>query len=93
MSTLQSRKKWFDEKPNVKIGDVVLLKESQAPRNNWPVGLVVKTFPSADKMVRKVELKIVDQGTTKFFLRPISEIVVALRNSSFLRNRRDFVKD
>lgn len=60
LSTLQNRKKWFDEKPNVKNGDVVLLKESQAPKNNWPVGLVVKTFPSADKMVCKVELKIVD---------------------------------
>lgn len=43
LSTLQNRKKWFDKKPNVKIGDVVLLKESQAPRNKWPVGLVVKT--------------------------------------------------
>lgn len=51
LSTLQNRKKWLDERPNVNIGDVVLLKESQAPRNNWPVGLVVKTFPSEDKMV------------------------------------------
>ena len=62
---LQRRRKWTAEKPNVKVGDVVLLKDSQAHRNDWPVGLVVKTFPSTDKKVRKVELKIVKQGAAQ----------------------------
>ncbi len=44
LSTRQGRKKWPDAKTNVKVGDVVLLKESQAPRNSWPIGLVVKKF-------------------------------------------------
>lgn len=82
LTTLQRRRKWTAEKPNVKVGDVVLLKDSQAHRNDWPVGLVVKTFPSTDKKVRKVELKIVKQGAAKVFLRPISEIVVLLSEAS-----------
>ncbi|XP_074518426.1 uncharacterized protein LOC141784488 [Halichoeres trimaculatus] len=72
LSTLQNRRKWTKEKQNVKEGDVVLLRDSQAPRNDWPIGLVVKTLPSSDKMVRKVEVRIVKDGTAKVFLRCLS---------------------
>ncbi|XP_035808144.2 uncharacterized protein LOC118470918 [Amphiprion ocellaris] len=78
LSTLQSRRKWTTDKPNVKEGDVVLLKDSQAHRNEWPMGLVVKAFPSSDKRVRKVEVRTVKDGTVKFFSRPVSEVVVLL---------------
>ncbi|KAL4006296.1 aggrecan 1 [Sarotherodon galilaeus] len=78
LSTLQSRAKWTVTRPNVKEGDVVLLKDSQASRNEWPMGLIVKTFPSSDKKVRKVEVRTVKDGTVKMFLRPVSEIVVLL---------------
>ncbi|KAL4009046.1 hypothetical protein ACER0C_002898 [Sarotherodon galilaeus] len=78
LSTLQSRAKWIETRPNVKEGDVVLLKDSQASRNEWPMALIVKTFPSSDKKVRKVEVRTVKDGTVKMFLRPVSEIVVLL---------------
>ena len=78
LSTLQSRRKWTQEKPNIKAGDVVLMKDSQAHRNEWPMGLILKTFPSSDKRVRKVEVRIVKDGTAKVFLRPITEMVVLL---------------
>ena len=78
LSTLQGRRKWTEEKPNVKAGDVVLLKDSQAHRNDWPVGVVVNTLPSGDNRIRKVEVKIAKDGTVKVLLRPISEIVVLL---------------
>lgn len=82
LSTLQGRRKWTDERPNVKTGDVVLLKDSQAHRNEWPVGVIVNTLPSGDKKIRKVEVRIVKEGTVKVFLRPISEIVVLLSEES-----------
>ena len=78
LSTLQGRRKWTDERPNVKAGDVILLKDSQAHRNEWPVGVIVNTLPSGDKRIRKVEVRIVKEGTSKVLLRPISEIVVLL---------------
>ncbi|XP_022062446.2 uncharacterized protein LOC127534576 [Acanthochromis polyacanthus] len=78
LSTLQKRRKWTDSKRNVKEGDVVLLKDLQVSRNEWPMGLVVKTLPSSDKKVRKVEVRVVKGGTAKVFLRPISEIVILL---------------
>ncbi|KAL0151744.1 hypothetical protein M9458_052970 [Cirrhinus mrigala] len=58
--TLQKRHKWTDDKPNIQVDDVVLMKDSQAKRNDWPIGLVVKTLPSKDNKVRKVEVKVSD---------------------------------
>ncbi|XP_031696576.1 uncharacterized protein LOC116378805, partial [Anarrhichthys ocellatus] len=48
LPTLQARKKWQSTHPNINPGSVVLLKDSQVPRNEWPLGLVTQTFPSED---------------------------------------------
>lgn len=56
--------------------DVVLLKDIQAKRHDWLIGLITKTFPSDDGKVRKVEAKIVREGGSKLLLRPISEIIL-----------------
>ena len=40
--SLQGRHKWNDAKRNVKEGDLVLLKDKECHRNNWPVGLITK---------------------------------------------------
>ncbi|XP_028328030.1 uncharacterized protein LOC114478897 isoform X1 [Gouania willdenowi] len=73
---LQHRRKWKAVTPNLQTGDVVLLKESLEHRNNWPLGLISKTFPSADGRVRKVEVKIFRKGEHRCYLRPISEVVL-----------------
>lgn len=75
LSTLQSRRKWTVDRPNIKEGYVVLLKDAQANRNEWPIGLVVKVIPSSDKKVRKVEVRTVKEGTAKMYLRPVTDIV------------------
>ncbi|XP_056386049.1 uncharacterized protein LOC130282137 [Hyla sarda] len=74
----QPCEKWQDDKPNLQVGDVVLLKDSQAHRNEWPIGLIVGTDPSSDARVRKVEVRIVRQGIPKVYARPISEVVLLL---------------
>ena len=78
LSTLQSRSKWQDDRPNVQEGDLVLMKDSQVQRNDWPLALVTKTFPDKDGKVRKIELKVTKSGTVRTFLRPVSEIVVLM---------------
>ena len=55
-----------------------MLRDNQAKRNHWPVGLITKTFPSDDGKVRKLEVRIVRDGTAKLFLRPVSELVLLL---------------
>ncbi|XP_032416936.1 uncharacterized protein LOC116718815 [Xiphophorus hellerii] len=81
LPTLQPRQKWQSEKPNLQVGDLVLLKDCQAKRTQWPMGIVVNTFPSQDGNVRKVEIKISSGGTCKTFLRPVTGVVLLLKNA------------
>ncbi len=76
VSGLQGRRKWRTARPNLQNGDVVLLKDTQEKRNDWPVGLITKTYPSQDGKVRKVEVKIIKKGEQRFFLRPVTEVVL-----------------
>lgn len=60
----------------MKEGDVDLLKDSQAHRNDWPNGLGVKAILSSDGMKGGgVDCK---GCKVKVFPRPISEVVVIL---------------
>lgn len=43
LCTLQSCQKWKHRRTVIREGDVVLLKDKQARRNEWPMGVVVKT--------------------------------------------------
>lgn len=81
LPTLQHRRKWNKSHPNLQEGDLVLLKDSQAARNNWPMAMITKTFSGSDGKVRKVELKTTDQGHSKTFFRPVSEVVLLLAKS------------
>ncbi|XP_034005864.1 uncharacterized protein LOC117497939 [Trematomus bernacchii] len=78
LATPQPRRKWTEEQPNLQDGDVVLLKDVQAQRNDWPLGLIVKAIPSSDCKVRKVMVKTLGQGTAKRYLRPISDVVLLI---------------
>ncbi|XP_057700851.1 uncharacterized protein LOC130921225 [Corythoichthys intestinalis] len=79
---LQVRRKWKIKKPNLQMGDVVLMRESLEHRNNWPLGLITKSFPSEDGNVRKVEVKICRNGENRFYIRPIREVVLLLSKGS-----------
>lgn len=78
LSTLQSRQKWHTKRSNLKEGDVVLLKDKQARRNEWPMGRVVKVYQSNDGLVRKVDVKVASHLPAKTYLRPVSELVLLL---------------
>ena len=76
LSTLQSRRRWTSSRPNITPGSVVLMRDCQSKRNDWPLGVITQVFPSKDGRVRKVEVKINRQDGTKLFLRPVAEIVL-----------------
>ena len=50
------RPKWHVEKRNVRKGDVVIVKDSNAMRGEWRLALVSEAYPSEDGYVRKVRL-------------------------------------
>lgn len=78
LSVLQVRKKWTHDKDNIKEGDVVLVKDDLVKRNEWPIGLITKCIPSEDKRIRKVEVRVVKQGTPRVYLRPITQLTPLL---------------
>ena len=50
-------KKWLTNDLAIKVGDVVLIIDEQAPRNIWRKGVVGQTFPGNDGEIRVVEIK------------------------------------
>lgn len=57
LSLLQERQKWHKMNRNLKIGDVVLVVDSNAPRNSWLMGVVLATVPDRFGLVRQVKFK------------------------------------
>ena len=51
------RQKWHTAQRNVKVGDVVLIKDSNQVRGNWKLGKVSEANPGDDGKVRKVEVQ------------------------------------
>ena len=77
LQTLQGRRKWNQERRNVSVGDVILLKDDTVACNSWPVGVVTRVFPSDDRKVRKVEVRVVyREGGLSVFVRPVSQLVM-----------------
>ena len=55
---LQQRNKWFTPNPNLKVGDVVVLRQEKVKRNYWPLALVTKIEKGRNNAVRNVELRV-----------------------------------
>ncbi|XP_056000356.1 uncharacterized protein LOC130048119 [Ostrea edulis] len=78
LQTLQLRRKWQNDSPNLCMGDVVLLKDPTTSRNEWPTGIVTNAIKSADGKVRSAEVRIMKEGKPATFTRPISEMVLLI---------------
>lgn len=76
LHNLQHRRKWETEQNDVKQGDLVLLRDKGSHRNDWPIGLVTKTFPSQDGLTRSAQIRVVREGTSSEYVRPVTELVL-----------------
>lgn len=71
LNTLRQRKKWnHDVNENLKVDDVVLIKDNNLPPNSWLKAVVVKTHPGSDGLVRVVTVKT----KSSTFQRPVVKI-------------------
>ncbi|GFY06429.1 DUF5641 domain-containing protein [Trichonephila clavipes] len=57
LNSIQGRTKWKSGTSNIKIGDVIIIKEDNLPPSVWPLGKVISTHPGKDGIVRVVTLK------------------------------------
>ncbi len=51
-----ARSKWHIDAHEVKVGDIVLIRDVTLRRRNWPLGKVTQTFPGTDGVTRTVEV-------------------------------------
>ncbi|GBO34178.1 hypothetical protein AVEN_160610-1 [Araneus ventricosus] len=72
LNNLQQRHKWMFKTDNIKIGDMVLIKEDNVPVSNWPLGRIVKLYPGKDNIIRVVDIKT----KTGIFKRSVSRLCV-----------------
>lgn len=70
LNQLQNSPKWKHSFPNIKEGDLVLVKEMNTPPLSWPMARIVKTIQGRDGHVRVAEIKIGD----KIFTRSIAKL-------------------
>ncbi|XP_029155176.1 uncharacterized protein LOC114928260 [Nylanderia fulva] len=70
LHTLQQRQKWRENQPDLKIDELVLLKNSLLPPSKWELARIVAVHPGKDSHIRVVTLR-----TAKTTLkRPITQI-------------------
>lgn len=80
LQSLQPRRKWTETQRDLRVGDVVLMRDEAQHRNDWPLGRISEAIRSEDDRVRKVKVEVVRDGERKTYLRPIKELVLLLPN-------------
>ena len=88
LSNLQSRSKWVKPQRNLKVGDIVLLKDENTPRCEWLTSVVTEVFVSEDNKVRSATVRLTScldnsgkrLGQATFLSRPISKLVLLLES-------------
>ncbi|GFQ80136.1 integrase catalytic domain-containing protein [Trichonephila clavata] len=57
LSHLQTRAKWTVPSPNLRVNQLVLLKDPNTKPLDWPMGRILEVFPGDDGLVSVVEVK------------------------------------
>ena len=74
LTTMQQRQKWFKERKNFKIRDIVVIVDPTSPRASWPLARIIETKPDSKGLVRSVKLKT----KTGILERPVTKICLLL---------------
>jgi len=72
------RSKWRTRGRQIKVGDIVLLVDFNAPRGKWNLALVKQVYPGADGVIRNVLVKSKDSE----FKRSVQKCCVIVESKS-----------
>lgn len=74
---LQVRNKWHKENANIKIGELVMISDTNLPSCEWPLGRVIETHAGIDGKTRVVTVKtaknVLKRGITELAPLPIRQ--------------------
>ena len=77
---------------NLEVGDLVIVKDIDTPRNQWKLARIVETYPETDDLVRKVRIVLADdtsddQGRSirpvSYLDRPVHKLVLLLSRDKY----------
>ena len=75
---LQMRQKWMQPTRNLKVGDIVLVVDNQAPRNSWLMGKVEQINIGNQGLVRSAMIKTKSSMLT----RPVTKLCMLLEQET-----------
>ena len=78
LTLYHQRKKWSKERPNICVGDIVLVMDEQVHRSFWKMARVIDTKLSLDGLVRSVQLILGDRSTIE---RSIQKLIFLCHSS------------
>ena len=90
LANLQPRQRWNIQRRNMRVDDIVLIKDDELARCQWRLGQVVEVYPDQDQLVRKVRLRVGDPTLDKFgrrgakvsyLERPVQKLVLLLESN------------
>lgn len=70
LNTLQVRSKWLTHTKPILEGTVVLLKSENSACLDWPLGVIERTYPGKDKIIRTVDVRT----TSGLYKRPLVKV-------------------
>jgi len=78
VAQISLRQKWHEPRRNIRSGDIVLVKDMDLPRNQWPLAKVVEANTDDDGLVRRVRVTIGKRGSgpTSVLERSVHKLVL-----------------
>ena len=74
LTELQPRSKWHRPARGLQMNDIVVMVDDELPRPKWPLARVVRTYVSADGLVRKVRVRTVHGE----YDRPVQRLILLM---------------
>ena len=65
LANITIRQRWHVPRRNLQIGDIVMVHDSDLPRNEWRLGRVADTSTDSDGLVRRVKVCLGDRKLSK----------------------------
>lgn len=86
---ISTRQKWHVPRRNLKVNDIVIVRDDNLPRNQWLLARVVEVIPGSDGLVRRVKIQTGERRAIKgqgysskpsVIERPIQKLVLLLES-------------
>ena len=79
VANIARRQRWHTPRRNVRVGDIVIIKEDDIPRNKWKLSKVLEVFQDSDGLVRRAKIQTGKRlNKMSIIERPIQKLVVLI---------------